>query len=83
MVQLHKNLLNYPNNVLAFDKLRPSTSKERAPRGNFIIKRISSSPTYTENLTAPNSTIQMLSTTVVYIDVECTEPLLMSPFVFW
>jgi hypothetical protein len=77
-----QKFISYPSNVLSYDKQRPSTSKERTPRGSFIIKRISTSPTYTAGLDVGHTTIPNVSDKIIYVDVQITEPLLMSPFIF-
>ena len=77
-----QKFISYPSNVLSYDKQRPATSKERTPRGSFIIKRISTSPTYTSGLDVGHTTMPGVSDKTIYVDVQITEPLLMSPFIF-
>ena len=48
----------------------------------FVIKRISPAANYVAGLNAANTTIPAMNSTTVYVDVQITEPLLMSPFIF-
>ena len=78
-----QKFISYPNNVLSYDKQRPAAGdRERTPRGSFIIKRISTAADYVAGLDFDHSTIPKVDSTVVYVDVEVTEPLLISPFIF-
>ena len=91
---LTQKFISYNNNVLSYDQNRGvAGAKYKTPRGSFVIKRISTQPTYTApdpTLSASSSTaaiatalkIPDVSTTTIYVDVQVTEPILMSPFIF-
>ena len=59
-----------------------SSGQNRKPRGSFVIKRISTSEKYATVGAVANTTIPAVNSRIVYIDVQVTEPLLMSPFIF-
>ena len=70
-----QKFLSYPSNVLSYDMNRVvSGGKFRTPRGSFIIKRISNAAT--------GGTIPAVGDATIYVDVQITEPLLLSPFIF-
>ena len=77
-----QQFVSYPSNILAFDQERPGASYKHKPRGSFIIKRVSTSADNSTPTTIADTTIPDVSSTVVYVDVEVTEPILMSPFIF-
>ncbi len=80
---LVNNLLHIPAMCSRYDKQRPSASdRERTPRGSFVIKLISTAANYVAGLSVTNATIPAMNSTTVYVDVQITEPLLMSPFIF-
>ena len=67
-----QKLISYPSNVLSYDLDRPAASACRKPRGSYVIKRIYNAA----------GLIPAVGDAIVYVDVEITEPLLISPFVF-
>jgi hypothetical protein len=75
--------ISYSSNVLAYDKWRGSASgQNRKPRGTLVIKRISTAEKYATVADIANTTIPAVNSRIVYVDVQVTEPLLMSPFIF-
>ena len=77
-----QKFVSYPSNILAFDQERPGASYKHKARGSFIIKRISTSADNSTPSTIADTTIPDVSSTVVYVDIEVCEPILMSPFIF-
>jgi hypothetical protein len=92
--KLSQKFISYNNNVLSYDQNRGvAGSKYKTPRGSFVIKRISTEAKYTTPNPALNEgsasadivaalKIPGVNTTTIYVDVQVTEPLLMSPFIF-
>ena len=67
-----QKFISYPSNVLSYDLSSPAASAYRKPRGNYVIKRIYNAA----------GLIPAVGDALVYVGVEITEPLLISPFVF-
>ena len=51
-------------------------------RGTFRIKRIATAEQYAEVTGVAKTTIPSQASTTEYVDVQITEPLLLSPFIF-
>ena len=67
--------LSYPSNVLSYDMNRAvSGGRCKTPRGSFSIKRISNAAT--------GGAIPAVGDATVYVYVQITDPLLISPFIF-
>jgi len=67
---------SYPNNVLAYDMNRPAgTAYYHKPRGSWKVNRIHA-------VAAGVQRVPQIDDTVVYVEFDVTEPLLLSPFVF-
>ena len=78
-----QKFISYPSNVLAYDSNRSSSgSKFKTPRGSFIIKRISTTSKYDATADNAAGTVPSIASSTVYVDIQITEPLLLSPFVF-
>ncbi|MFM7987095.1 MAG: phage major capsid domain-containing protein, partial [Candidatus Fonsibacter sp.] len=68
---------SFPTNVLAYDMNRPAgTAYYHKPRGSWRIKEI-----YSINGTS-NKIVPGILDREVYVKIEVTEPLLLSPFIF-
>ena len=68
---------SYQNNVLAYDMNRPAgTAYYHKPRGSWKVNRIYA----LDDALAPR--VPILADTVVYVEFDVCEPLLLSPFVF-
>jgi len=71
-----KSFWSYPNNVLAYDTMRPAgTAYYHKPRGSWKLKELYAVSNGTRRTPLP-------ADTDVYATFEVTEPLLLSPFVF-
>ena len=68
---------SYQNNVLAYDMNRPAgTAYYHKPRGSWKVNRIYALDG------AGGTRVPTIADTVVYVEFDVTEPLLLSPFVF-
>ncbi|MFM7983098.1 MAG: phage major capsid domain-containing protein, partial [Candidatus Fonsibacter sp.] len=71
---------SYQNNVLAYDMNRPAgTAYYHKPRGSWKVNRIYAAP---NGVGGARERVPQIDDTVVYVEFDVCEPLLLSPFVF-
>ncbi len=72
-----RSYLSHANNILGYDMNRPAgTAYYHKPRGAWKLKALYSK-------TGDTKRKPLITDEVVYAQFEVTEPLLLSPFVFW